>query len=81
MPPYLQLPSQLPVDGQLVSNAGNNIAFFVAYDTTNRILSFAGKRNASKIENINLFVDDPDRSVARLEDALVSLIEKTPRRR
>lgn len=81
MPPYLQFPSQLPVDGQLVSNAGNNIAFFVSFEPQKGILSFEGKRSAARLDTIKLFVEDQEQSVARLEEALVSLIEKTPRRR
>jgi hypothetical protein len=81
LPRYLQLPSQLPVNGQLVSNAGNNIAFVVVYDPEKCILSFEGKRDAARVETINLLVCDQERSVARLEEALVLLIEKTPRRR
>lgn len=81
LPPYLQLPSQLPVSGQLISNGGNNIAFFVAYDPDERVLSFEGKRDATKIERINLFIDDKIRSLAHLEEGLVTLIQKTPRRR
>ncbi|MBB5574968.1 citrate lyase synthetase [Rhizobium paranaense] len=45
------------------------------------MLNFEGKRDAAKLDTIDLFVVDEDRSIARLEEALVSLIEKTPRRR
>ncbi|ANL39535.1 TniQ family protein [Rhizobium phaseoli] len=81
MPPYLQLPSQLPVDGQLVSNAKNSVAFLVNYEPEMRILRFEGRRQAMSLGTVALRVCDPERSLARLESALVSLIEMTPRRR
>jgi hypothetical protein len=81
LPPYLQLPSQLPVNGQLVSNAGNNIAFFVSYDPETRVLSFEGRRQASGLGTVALSVADQEGARRRLEEALVSLIEKAPRRR
>ncbi|KAA9387731.1 TniQ family protein [Neorhizobium galegae] len=81
LPPYVQLPSRLPVVGQVVSNAGNNIAFFVHFDTVQRSLVFEGRREAAELGKIYLFPEDQERSVARLEEALVSLIDETPRRR
>lgn len=81
MPPYLQFPSQLPVDGQLVTNAGNNVAFFVSYVPRMRVLSFEGRRQASNLGTVLLELSSPERSLARLEAALVSLIQQTPRRR
>lgn len=44
MPPYLQLPSRLPVDGQLAANAGNKNAFVVSYEPEMRVWSFEGER-------------------------------------
>ncbi len=81
MPPYLQLPSRLPLDGQLVANAGNKIAFMVSYDPEMRVLSFEGRRQASALGTVVLKVVSPEQSLVRLEEALVSLIKKTPRRR
>jgi hypothetical protein len=80
LPPYLLLPSQLPVNGQLVFTATKKAAFFVTSDPVRRVVSFEGKRDAAKIGTLDLVVDDQDHSLARLEAALVSLIEKTPRR-
>lgn len=80
IPPYLRLPSQLPVDGQLVSNAKNSIAFFVGYEPEMRVLIFEGRREGSGLGTVVLRVSSPERSLARLEEALVSLIGKTPRR-
>ncbi|MBO9133569.1 TniQ family protein [Rhizobium sp. B230/85] len=81
MPPYLQFPSQLPVDGQIVSNAGNNVAFFVSFEPEDRVLKFEGRRRASELGTVTLMVCDIEPSLSCLEEALVSLIEMTPRRR
>lgn len=80
LPPYLQLPSQLPVSGQLTANSKGNIAFFVTYDPVERTGVFEGRRDAAKVGVTKLFVGDQDRSLERLEDALVSLIGKSARR-
>jgi hypothetical protein len=81
MPPYLQFPSHLPVDGQLVSNAGNKIAFFVSYEPEMQLLRFEGRRQASNLGTVVLRVSNPDGSLVRLEEVLVTLIRKTPRKR
>ncbi|TBY61846.1 hypothetical protein E0H46_28765 [Rhizobium leguminosarum bv. viciae] len=81
MPPYLQLPSQLSVNGQLVSNAKNSVAFLVSYEPEMRVLRFEGRRDAEGLGTVLLKVSSPKSSLARLEEALVSLIVKTPRRR
>ncbi|MBY5708076.1 TniQ family protein [Rhizobium leguminosarum] len=81
MPPYLQLPSQLSINGQLVSNAKNSVAFLVSYEPEMRVLRFEGRRDAEGLGTVMLKVSNPESSLARLEEALVSLIVKTPRRR
>jgi hypothetical protein len=81
MPPYLQLPSRLPVAGQLVGNAGNKIAFMVSYEPEMRVISFEGRRQASELGTVQLRVASREQSLERLEEALVSLIGDTPRRR
>lgn len=81
LPPYLLLPTRLPVSGQIVANATRKIAFSVTYDADKGVLSFEGKRNASSMDRLDLSVSDDKGSIARLEAALVSLIENTPRRR
>lgn len=45
LPPHLQLPSQLPVAGQVLSNAGNGIAFFIHFDSVKQALTFGFCRN------------------------------------
>jgi hypothetical protein len=62
-------------------NAANKIAFVACSDPEKRVLSFEGRRQALELGTVLLKVSCPERSLARLEAALVSLIEKTPRRR
>jgi hypothetical protein len=80
LPPYLHLPSRLPVGGQLVFTSTKKAAFFVNYDPATRVVCFEGRRGAAALGTLEFSVDDQDRSLARLEEVLVSLVEKTPRR-
>jgi hypothetical protein len=81
LPPYLHLPSRLPVGGQLVFTSTKKAAFFVNYDPAKRVVCFEGKRGAAALGTLEFSVDDQDRSLARLEEVLVSLVETSPRRR
>lgn len=78
LPPYLQFPSWIPVDGQIISNPKNTVAFYVHYDPFERCLSFDGRRAASKPERILIGIDAIKDALASLEEMLMSLIVDTP---
>ncbi|WP_141690411.1 MULTISPECIES: hypothetical protein [unclassified Ensifer] len=80
LPPYLQFPSKLPVSGQLISNGKRKFAFFVTFDPTAGILAFEGKRQASEFKRIEMPIADESQSLARLEQVLSALADKSPKR-
>lgn len=79
LPPYLQMPSRLPVGGQMVTNAKGDAAFLVRYDPIAGLLTFEGKRQAGRLGLVA--ISTRSGGLEKLEKALVSLITKTPRRR
>lgn len=80
LPPYLQFPSRLPANGQVIANPKNSIAFYVRFQPRDRILSFEGRRNAAHLGTVLLDTHDADGAYRALGSVLTSLIEKTRRR-
>ncbi|WP_029874784.1 hypothetical protein [Rhizobium leguminosarum] len=70
LPPYLQLPSRLPVSGQTVSNGKRTYSFGVTYDPVDRTLVLDGRRQVSETMRLVLSIADELRSLTTLETAL-----------
>ncbi|CAN7331057.1 TniQ family protein [Rhizobium sp. LjRoot98] len=72
-PPYLQLPSALPVSGQIVTNGKRKFSFLVSFNTKSRCIVFEGKRQAAHFTPIELPIADEAGSISRLKELFAAL--------